>query len=109
MLLTLTSRRAQIIAQPMLLADLDIPASFCAQLLDYVFAHMCRGSNPGVHTTRLRLKEDPCYEDQLPALMALMLYMPNLRSFVTRDCKTSLPQLLTLCQHGRHTLLTLEI
>jgi hypothetical protein len=109
MLLTLTSRRAQTIAQPVLFADLDIPVSFCSLLLHYIFAYTCRGSNPGVHTTRLRLYEDRCDGDVPLALMALMLYMPNLRSFVTRECKTSLPQLLTLCQHGRHTLHTLEI
>jgi hypothetical protein len=102
-------RCAQTIAQPVLFADLYIPISLCAPLLDYVFAHTCRGSNPGVHTTRLRVYENHYDRDESSALMALMLYMPNLRSFVTRHRKSSLPQLLTLCQHGRHTLQTLEI
>jgi hypothetical protein len=93
-----------------LFGDLYISASRCALLLEQLFAHACRNSHPGLHTKRLHVYEGGHEDDeQPPALMALVPYMPNLLSFSAREHTITSRELLSLCQHGRSALQTLDI
>jgi hypothetical protein len=91
-----------------LFADVHVPGMQLVHLHNYLITKDCQGSNPGVHTRRMRVHDDDA-GDQEPALMAIMLCMPNLQSFSSRVCAFTPATALSLRQNGRLTLQKLDI
>jgi hypothetical protein len=93
--------------QPVLFADVHVPTRRLIHLHNYLIAKECQGSNPGVHTRHMRVHDHDGGDE--PALMAIMLSMPNLQSFSSRLCNFTPAMALSLRQNGRLTLQKLEI
>jgi hypothetical protein len=102
--------QTQAMAQPLLFIDLHIYPSDFASLLQHFLMHDRRGSTPGAHTRCLRVREDYSDADaELSAVTALLPFMPNLRSFSSREYSIVSPTLISVGQHAKRTLKTLEI
>jgi hypothetical protein len=85
-----------------LFVDVHVPAGRFGLLLDRILAHESHGSNLGIHTKHFHVHGESTRAEELPILLALLSYFPNLRTFMARDYGVEPLAALTLRQHGQH-------